>query len=144
MTTNDLNLMKAMVQDMKWREERQKILAQNIANADTPDYKPQDLTPLRFKDLLRSSTSSLPTQTLGASSLAATDKQHLSVGGRSSSNMTAKAKDSRDTYEVAPAGNAVVLEEQLLKANENMVGHRFTTNLYQKNVDMLKMTLRQN
>lgn len=144
MTTNDLNLMKAMVQDMKWREERQKILAQNIANADTPDYKPQDLTPLRFKDLLKSSTSSLSTQSMGSSSLATTDKQHLSVGGGSSSGMTAKAKDSRDTYEVAPAGNAVVLEEQLLKANENMIGHRFTTNLYQKNVDMLKMTLRQN
>ena len=52
MTTQNLTLLNAMVQKMDWVEERQKIIAQNIANADTPEYRPQDLTPLNFKTML--------------------------------------------------------------------------------------------
>ena len=42
-----------MTRRMSWLNERQKILAQNIANADTPKYKPLDLKPLDFTKLVR-------------------------------------------------------------------------------------------
>ena len=138
MTTQDLNLVQAMVQRMNWMEQRQKVLAQNIANADTPNYQPQDLVKQDFKDLLGSSTS---TVSLSGVSVAGTNSQHIG-GHTSSGDATYDAKNQRKAYEVAPAGNAVVLEEQLLKMNENMTDHRFISNLYQKNISMLKAALK--
>src|SRR3546814_2705238 len=37
---------------MEWLGQRQKVLAQNIANADTPDYVPHDLKPQEFRRIV--------------------------------------------------------------------------------------------
>src|SRR3546814_14076552 len=37
---------------MDWLGQRQKVLAQNIANADTPDYVPRDLKPQEFRRMV--------------------------------------------------------------------------------------------
>lgn len=138
MTTQDLALMQGLIRKMDWLEERQKVLAQNIANADTPNYRPQDIAAPDFKDLLKSSASSV---SLAAPTLATTKENHIGTGGSGSSGGEV-AKKQKSTYEVAPAGNAVVLEEQLLKMNENVTDHRMISNLYQKNIDMLKISLK--
>lgn len=135
--------MNALMQKMAWLDSRQKVLAQNIANADTPGYQPQDLQQLQFKELLESSTSKL---SLGASSvpppsLTATNPGHLGLQGRTAGKAFTE-RDQKSPYEVAPAGNAVVLEEQLLKMNQNVADHSFVSNLYQKNIFMLKAALK--
>lgn len=147
MTTQNLTLLNAMVQKMDWVEERQKVIAQNIANADTPGYRPQDLTAIDFKSMLASSSSKLSLGTSGvpspaAAGLATTQSNHMSSGGTLAGGSNPQSKEERNPYEVAPAGNAVVLEEQLLKMGENYTDHRFITNLYQKNIDMLKTAIR--
>ncbi|MHA1152522.1 MAG: flagellar basal body protein, partial [Alphaproteobacteria bacterium] len=38
---------------MEWLSQRQKVLADNIANADTPNYQPRDLNPSEFQRILR-------------------------------------------------------------------------------------------
>jgi len=125
MTTQDLALMQAAIKKMHWHEQRQRVLAQNIANADTAGYRALDLAPLDFKALLESSSRDI------ALSVATTDPQHFGSGGASGSSVRPVA-----------SGNAAVLEEQLLKMNENYVDHRLTTTIYQKNIDMLKRALR--
>lgn len=153
MTTQNLTLLNAMVQKMDWLEERQKVIAQNIANADTPGYRPNDVTPIDFKSILGKATqtpslaSGLSGIGAGAASsatsgLALTNAAHLNVGGTSSGGTKPQERQEKHPYEVAPAGNAVVLEEQLLKMNETYTDHRFITNLYQKNIDMLKTAIR--
>jgi flagellar basal-body rod protein FlgB len=137
MGTQDLVLMKAMTEKMDWQEKRQKVLAQNIANADTPNYQPQDLNPINFKDMLGSTASKLP---LSAPGLATTNSKHISLGGTSGNVVNTKEKAQKNPYETSPSGNAVVLEEQLLKMNENMTDHQFITNLYQKQVEMMKQS----
>ena len=145
MTTDNLTLMKGMIQKIGWLEERQKVLAQNIANADTPGYRPQDITPLDFKELLGKADKKL---SLGASTslkspqLAATSSTHMGLNGSTNIDPNVDVKKQKNTYETAPAGNAVVLEEQLLKMGENFADHRMITNLYQKNVDMLRLAVR--
>ncbi len=32
---------------MQWHQERQRLLAENVANADTPNFRPRDLAPLK-------------------------------------------------------------------------------------------------
>lgn len=153
MTTQNLTLLNAMVQKMDWLEERQKVIAQNISNADTPGYRPNDVTAIDFKSILAGSSSSLSLgaaaasgggikMASAASGLATTNSAHMGLGGTSTSAGKAQAKQDKHPYEVAPAGNAVVLEEQLLKMNETYTDHRFITNLYQKNIDMLKTAIR--
>ena len=33
---------------MQWHQERQRLLAENVANADTPNYRVRDLVPPDF------------------------------------------------------------------------------------------------
>ncbi len=135
----NLTLVQAMLRKMEWLEKRQQVLAENIANADTPGYRPQDIKPIEFKDLLESSTSSL---SLGSGGIATTNAKHLGSDSTSSSGGNTKETKQKSPYEIAPSGNAVILEEQLLKMNQNYTDHRMISNLYQKNVEMLKMATR--
>lgn len=146
MTTQDLTLMSALLKKMDWLEERQKLIAQNISNADTPGYKPLELKPLNFKDVLGSSASKLslslgigpaPAQTGG---LATTAAQHIEGAGQKKGDSPSARQ--KNPYETAPAGNAVVLEEQLLKMNENYTDHAFVSNLYMRNINLIKAALK--
>ncbi len=150
MTTENLRLMQGFTQKIGWNEARQKVLAEVIANADTPGYRPKDLialkeSDLKFKDLLGDSTSRLSLAAgqvggISAPDTARTSAAHMDINGLS--EPAPKGKPQKRTYETAPAGNAVVLEEQLLKMSENYADHRMMTNLYQKNIDMLKMSVK--
>ena len=146
MPTHDLTLMSAMLTKMNWMEERQKVLAQNIANADTLGYQPQDVKPLDFKNLLQSSTSSVSLGTSvsapAAGALAVTDPKHIVGGGSAETAGKQPTAEEKSPYETSPAGNAVILEEQLIKMNQNYTDYQFTSNLYQKNMEMLKASLK--
>jgi len=140
--TQDLTIMSAMLQKMDWLEERQKVIAQNIANADTPGYRPMDVKEPDFKSMLKSST------TMQAATpkpmMAATDAKHIQTETATQLQQADVPPPSRqkNPYEIAPAGNAVVLEEQLIKMNANYSEHAFISNLYQKNMNMLKDSLK--
>jgi len=45
MQLNNLTLFRQMEQKMHWLSTRQSVLAENVANADTPAYTPRDLKP---------------------------------------------------------------------------------------------------
>ena len=47
-----LKLFQRMSERMGWLGARQEVLAQNIANADTPDFVPHDMKALKFVDHL--------------------------------------------------------------------------------------------
>ncbi len=137
MTTQDLPLIKATVAKMQWHEQRQKELAKNIANADTPGYQAMDVKPLDFKAMLSNTTSK------ASLTMAATNSKHLGLGGTSGSSAQHEVKAQKNTYGVAPTGNSVSLEEQLMKMNENFTDHRLTTTIYQKNIDLIKAALKE-
>ncbi len=146
MTMQDLTLMSAMLKKMDWHEERQKIIAQNIANADSAGYRPMDIKPLDFKQILGGSASPLSMTVAGtdggAMSMIATNPTHFGADSMAAGGQKVPSMKQKDVYEVAPAGNAVILEDQLLRMNENYTDHAFVSNLYQKNIAMLKMALK--
>ena len=53
MDLNKIPVLKMITTQMDWLNQRQKVISQNIANADTPDYVAHDLAPLDFADLAR-------------------------------------------------------------------------------------------
>lgn len=128
MPVSDLPLLTAMKQRLQWLGQRQVVLAENVANADTPSYRPKDLAPQRFRDMVDH-----PARL----ALAVTQTSHL--GHAAEGATAAKVETSRDTYEIAPAGNAVVLEEQMAKVQETAIDHKLVNQLYRKYLGMLRI-----
>ena len=128
----DLTLFAAVKKRLNWLGQRQEVLAQNISNADTPDYKAKDLKPYAFRDLLRKESAQL--------NMVTTEPGQL--GGRRKRIRDFFVEEPRHPYETAPNGNSVVLEEQMGKVAETQTTHRLTTELYKKHMEMLKTASR--
>jgi flagellar basal-body rod protein FlgB len=128
MATAELPLFTALHRRGDWLAQRQVVVAENIANADTPKFQPRDMKPQQFRDLI---------DRPAAMRLAATEPGHITAAkaGRGDG----ESAPSRRVYETAPAGNGVVLEEQLAKMNETAIDHRLVTQLYKKFLGMVRM-----
>ena len=131
MELGDATIFTLIKKRLAWLTRRQEVLGQNIANSDTPDYKPRDLKPFNFKELLRRNANRV--------NMAVTNKNHLP--GRNSRDNAFSSGVERKPYETAPDGNAVILEEQMAKINQTAISHRLTTSLYNKHLDMVKIAL---
>ena len=57
MAITDIPILSMLRTRMEWHQERQRVLAENVANADTPDYRPKDLAPLNFENALMDTVS---------------------------------------------------------------------------------------
>ncbi len=130
--TGKINIFEALVRRMSWLGQRQQVLTQNLANADTPDYVPQDLKEDSFARLL--------TRRLAPVEPATTNPAHLR-GAAQRPARPAEGEDQRERFETAPSGNAVVLEEQLIKMAETQMDYQTMTNLYRKHIQMLRSAL---
>ncbi len=137
MTTQNIALFKALGAKMDFLNQRQRIIAQNISNSDTPNYRPQDLVPVDFNKVLKGVTK----QTAHSVSLNSTKANHMPSP---SDVPEAKSRKQKETYEVAPAGNAVIVEEQLINSGRTVADYNLMTNLYQKNIGLIKIALGAN
>lgn len=129
MPVGDLPLFAMLKSRMYWLEERQKLLAENVSNADTPGYRGRDLKQLDFNDVLRAT---------GPVKLAATQPGHVANGAGESSRFSA---ERRSGFEISPRGNAVVLEEEMLKVAQNQMDHQAATALYARGLALIKSAL---
>lgn len=133
MTIQDIGLFQAIGSKIDYLNQRQGIIAQNVANADTPGYRPKDLVDVDFSTMLK--------KEMGGQNnvrVATTNEQHMP---NAQDGIDPKSKKSRDTYEVAPAGNAVILEEQLMSAGQNAMDYNLMLNVMQKQVGLFRIAL---
>jgi len=131
MDLGTLPVFKMMTTKMDWLARRQRVLSQNIANADTPGYLPKDLEKIDFKQAFRRETVRLQ--------LARTDPSHIPSKIQQSS--FGDVNEIKKNYETSPTGNAVVLEEQLIKVADTAGAHQLVTSLYRKNLGMFRIAL---
>jgi flagellar basal-body rod protein FlgB len=111
-------------QRLAWSERRTEVLAQNIANADTPRWRPRDLKPFAAA-LLQPGVA-----------LAQTSPLHLAPPGGGDPAVTQAPRG-----EQAPDGNAVSVEAELVKLAETDTGHALVTDLYKKYLGMFRTAL---
>lgn len=131
MDLKKLPLFDLMARRMSWLAQRQEVLAQNIANANTPDYTPQDLKPMSFGEEMKRLAPVNPDRT---------SELHM-AGTVVRKPAPFRSDDQRKRYEVAPDGNSVVVEEQMVKVAETQMDYQLVTNLYRKHVDMIKTAI---
>lgn len=142
MSLGNTPLLQAMGARMDYLYKRQEVLAQNIANADTPGYQPKDLTKVDFASVLDSVSQADQTGALGKITLARPRSGHTEA---SSTTAQSKERAQKLTYEVAPDGNSVILEEQMIKVNQTQMEYTMLASLRSKYSAMYKLALgRQN
>lgn len=112
--------------------QRQQLIAENIANASTPGYRPRDLDTAGFERLLASASGAR-----SGVALARTDPRHMTPSG-SAEVHTVTRNDSETTID----GNAVVLEEQMARAAETRMAFETGIALYQKGLELVRLAAR--
>ncbi len=129
MPISDIPILSMLRARMLWHQERQEVLAENVANADTPNYRPRDLAPPNFENALQ--TVSLP--------LTTTAPGHIG-GARGSGSAFAESNDPH--YEVRPRGNAVTHEDEMLKLASNQMDYDAVTSIYTHSLGLIKTAVR--
>jgi flagellar basal-body rod protein FlgB len=125
----DIPLFAMLRTRMHWHQERQRLLAENVANADTPNFRPRDLAPLQLDR---------PQTTLASLTLDRTEIGHMaSIDGASSRF----AMSRMGNYEVRPAGNAVNLEDEMIKVAANQMDYQAATTLYTRSLGLIKAAI---
>lgn len=123
-------LMGMVTDKMSWLTQRQRVLAQNVANANTPDYKAQDLRALDFRESLRTTQRNV--------ALKQTSPMHITA---SAARNDYQIERNRSPYEISADGNRVVLEEQMFKLNETQNDYQLASRLFKKYGQMYKVAL---
>ncbi len=131
MAIMQLSMFSLLADKMRWHQARQSVLAENIANADTPGYTAHELKPFDMAEQT-SQASFLPLAT------AATQPGHFSVFSATSGDYSSASDRG---YEITPSGNGVTLEEQMTKIAENQLDYQTVTALYTRSIGILKTAI---
>ncbi len=129
MSAAGLPLIEMLKTRMHFHQARQKVLAENVANADTPGFKPQDVREPAFDRGGRAVGGSLGVVRTNAAHIASTT-------GRPGIDET-----NAKRFETRPSGNAVSLEDEMLKVAQNQSDYQLAASLYQKSMQMLKTAI---
>ncbi|SNT73050.1 FlgB family protein [Paracoccus seriniphilus] len=107
--------------------QRQTVVARNIANADTPGFKAQDLP--GFEESYHRS--------VGMAELKTTSIRHFSTPQWS----TAMPRAETTEGESSPNGNSVSLEKEMLKAAEVKRAHELSLGIYQSALTLMRSSI---
>ena len=111
----------ALADRMRWLQARTRVLSENVANADTPRFAPRDLAAPPAPGALA------PTRT------------HASHVGGAGADAAATRQAAR--IETRPGGNAVNLEDEMMKLSETQLEYQMMAGLYQRGLATLKTAL---
>ena len=99
--------------------QRHAVVADNIANADTPNYKARDLVP--FADVYADS---------------------LGAGAALPQSYESEIIDTGDA--LSPNGNSVSLEDQMMRSALVQNDHQLSLMLYKKSMNLMKLAVGKN
>jgi flagellar basal-body rod protein FlgB len=122
-----------LTQRMGLLNDRQRLLAENVANATTPRFVPRDVD-------MRAAERAASRGGTGGLRIAQTNGQHM-AGSQAASNSgrVINRPDSETTLD----GNAVVLEEQMIRVAETRLQFETAIGLYQKGLQMMRTATRR-
>ncbi len=126
----DLRLFQMARKQMDWAARRQEVLAENVANADTPKYQPHDVAPVEFRKLLGAARVSVQPVVTNPMHVA-----HVPLAQSMDEQVV------KTPYETSPDGNAVILEEQMRKVGETRHAYEVATTLFSKHMRLLRLSL---
>jgi flagellar basal-body rod protein FlgB len=130
MALSDIPILSMLRTKMEWHQARQKVLAENVANADSPEFRPHDLAMPDFERQTHRPISTV--------SLTRTEGDHIAGTPASSPNFRSQTQGG---YEIRPTGNAVSLEDEMMKVAANQMDFQAATALYTHSLNLIKTAL---
>jgi flagellar basal-body rod protein FlgB len=132
MSISDLPVLSVLRTKMQWHQERQRVLSENVANSDTPNFRPRDLVEPKFDKAGATAGS------MGALAMIRTSSSHIAPSGGAADSFDQNRKAG---FETRPAGNAVNLEDEMMKSSANQMDYAAVTSLYSKSLQLLKTAI---
>ena len=130
MSMTDLPVWQALKGKLRFHETRQKVLAENVANAETPGYRARDI---KAPDFFR-----MAVEGEGNDGVSTVLTNPMHIAGPLIDNSAPFRPEKVGGYEVTPDGNAVSLEDQMMKVTGNQMDFQTVTSLYQRSIGLLK------
>jgi flagellar basal-body rod protein FlgB len=115
---SNISVMHLAAQKAEWLATRQAVLAQNIANANTPGYRAKDISP--FEESMKG----------------------LSLASSSGRDPKFKGFTVQEDVQILESGNSVSIDRELMKIGENTSQYSLDTNLMKSFHRMLLATLK--
>lgn len=131
MSLMNMPVFSALTDKMRWHQTRQGLLAENVANAETPGFRGRDLAQYDFAASAGAFSSASVTTS-------ATQPMHFSV---SSAEGSAFGAQRMANFEVTPEGNGITLEDEMMKVSTNLMDYQAVTSLYQKSIKILRTAM---
>lgn len=127
MAISDIPALTALRTSMQWHQQRQRVLAENVSNADTPGFTPRDLA--------RPTAQALASGASGSLGMMRTNAAHIAVSGGG------QFDGKQGGYETRPTGNAVNLDDEMMKVANNQMDYQAVTSLYTRSLGLLKTAI---
>ena len=135
MTLDDIPLFSALKGRLQYLTQREAVISQNVANSDTPGFRPHDLAPFTIAN------GGLG----GALQMTQTNAADLAgeggVKGGRGGGQTWAPKVAPDS-ETRLDGNQVVLEEEMMKLTDARMSYSTAIGLYEKSMSMIQLAIK--
>jgi flagellar basal-body rod protein FlgB len=129
MSSSIAGLLDLLTQKMSYLNQKQAVLAENVANVDTPNYKELQIKPFSFGEAMRQADVGMTT----------TDPHHIIPASMAGVNAhTYKAKDS----EILPSGNSVDIEDQMMEISKTSADYQTVASIYHKMTGLFKIAIK--
>lgn len=129
MTSSISGIFDVLAQKMSYLSQKQALLAENVANVDTPGYKQLELKPFSFGEAMKQASGTMVT----------TDPRHIVPASMAGTN--AQSVKSKDT-DVLPSGNTVDVEQQMAEVSKTSVDYQTMTSIYHKMTSLFKIAIK--
>jgi len=122
-------LIDLLTQKMSYLNQKQAVLAENVANVDTPNYKQLELKPFTFGDALKQASVGMTV----------TDPRHITPASMAGAN--AHTIQSKDT-ETTASGNSVDIETQMMEVSKTNADYQTMASIYHKMTGLVKIAIK--
>ena len=129
MPISDIPIFSMLRTKLQWHQERQRLLAENVANAETPEFKPSDLAPPTFE---------APASGVAPVTLVRTSPAHLAGADGGARDFALLAAHD---FEVVPTGNGVSLEDEMMKVAGNQMDFQAATAIYTRGLGLIRTAI---
>ncbi len=135
----NLALMNGLAQKMEYLQVRQRVIAQNLTQANTPGYKAHDVKTPDFRQTMAAFSNRQPLAQGEKLAVSKTSDAHFAH--RTLIDRRESGDKVRRTYDVTPSENSVNIEEQMINASQTAIDYQLVTNIYSKNLDLLRTAI---
>lgn len=143
MRTDDIPVLTMLRQALGFHSDRQKLIAENVANANTPGFVPRDISDRQFESALAEAAGASRGARVPSPIPEGTSPEAAAaMGVPAPQPPRAWRAESTPDSETTINGNAVVLEEQMVKSAETRIRYETALSLYQKSLNLMRLAVR--